>query len=335
MKWYCPGHADFIKNMISGASQMDGAILVVAADDGPMPQTKEHLLLISQLEIKHLIVYINKVDIVDKDIIELAEMETRELLDKYGFNGINTPFVCGSALLALNGDKSEIGVPSVQLLLNALDNHIPTTSRDYAAPFVLPIDDVFSVPGRGTVVVGTLTQGSIAKSAEAHMVGFDVKLDTHISDIQVFKKSVPKAYAGQNIGVLLRGIKLGSVRRGMVVCQKNSVTPTNHFEAQFYLLDKSEGGRQKPIAVNGFSTLIFCSTWNVYCRFDFLLPPGVDMLMPGEFATAKLTLLYRMPIAEGKVFTVREHNLIIGTGKITKVHKPITFEKDKLHMIKV
>ncbi|XP_076650184.1 elongation factor Tu-like isoform X2 [Halictus rubicundus] len=330
----CPGHADFIKNMISGASQMEGAILVVAADDGPMPQTKEHLLLIKQIGIKHVIVYINKVDLADEEICELIEIEIRELLSAYGFNGIDTPVIRGSALLALNGDKSEIGVPSIELLLNALDN-IPTQERDYASPFIVPIDNIFTVPGRGTVVVGTMVKGTIKKGEAVDLLGFNEKMSTYVSDIQIFRKSVPVAQAGDNIGILLRGIKLKSIRRGMLLSKSNSLNLTNHFEVQFYLLSEEEGGRRNSLPLNGFCTMIYCSTWNVYSRFDFLLPAGTNMLMPGEFATARLTLLFRMPVIDGQVFTVRERNQTIGTGKVTKVLEEIPVHKRKMHQVKV
>ena len=315
----CPGHADFIKNMISGASQMDGAILVVAADDGPMPQTKEHLLLVHQLGIKHIVVYINKADIADKDIIELVEIEMRELLDGYGFDSSKTPIINGSALLALNGDTSEYGLPSIKSLLDALDNYVATPERDHTSPFILPIDNVFSIPGRGTVTVGTIKQGVIKKGIEANLLGFDEKMNTIISDIQIFRKSVTTASAGENVGVLLRSIKLNSVRRGMILCQRNFLKLTNHYEAQLYLLSPQEGGRERPLKKSGFSTKVYSSTWNVYCRFDFLLPPENKMLMPGEFATCRLTFTYNMPMIEGQVFTVREETRTIGTGKITRI----------------
>nr|XP_033333012.1 elongation factor Tu-like [Megalopta genalis] len=331
----CPGHADYIKNMLSGASQMDGAIMVVAADDGPMPQTKEHLLLIKSIGIKHIIVYINKIDLADDEIGDLVEIEVRELLSEYGYNGTMTPFIRGSALLALNGDKSKIGVPSIQLLLDTLDDHIPTVKRDYTSPFMLPIDNIFTVPGRGTVVIGTLTKGTIKKGMAADLLGFDEKQKTSISDIQIFQKSVPEARAGENVGTLIRGIKLNSVRRGMILCASNSLNISNHFEANFYLLSPQEGGRQHSLPRNGFCTTIFCSTWNTYCRFDFLLPGGVDILMPGEITTARLTSMFCMPVTEGQFFTVRENKRTIGAGQVMKVFKQIQVDKRKMHKVKV
>ncbi|XP_033333012.2 elongation factor Tu [Megalopta genalis] len=331
----CPGHADYIKNMLSGASQMDGAIMIVAADDGPMPQTKEHLLLIKSIGIKHIIVYINKIDLADDEIGDLVEIEVRELLSQYGYNGTMTPFIRGSALLALNGDKSKIGVPSIQLLLDTLDDHIPTVKRDYTSPFMLPIDNIFTVPGRGTVVIGTLTKGTIKKGMAADLLGFDEKQKTSISDIQIFQKSVPEACAGENVGTLIRGIKLNSVRRGMILCASNSLSISNHFEANFYLLSPQEGGRQHSLPRNGFCTMIFCSTWNTYCRFDFLLPGGVDILMPGEITTARLTSMFCMPVTEGQFFTVRENKRTIGAGQVIKVFKQIQVDKRKMHKVKV
>ncbi|XP_078041893.1 elongation factor Tu-like [Augochlora pura] len=331
----CPGHADYIKNMLSGASQMDGAILVVAADDGPMPQTKEHLLLIKQIGIKHIIVYVNKIDLVDDEISDLVEIEMRELLTDYGYDGVDTPFIRGSALLALNGDKSKIGVPSIQSLLDTLDDYIPTVQRDYKSPFVLPIDNIFTVPGRGTVVIGTLTKGIVKKGMTADLLGFDEKKKTHVSDIQIFQKSVPEARAGENVGLLIRGIKLSSVRRGMIVCESNSLNITNHFEVNFYLLTPQEGGRHHSLPRNGFCTTIYCSTWNVYCRFDFLLSEQVNMLMPGEITNARLTSVFRMPITEGQFFTVRENKRTIGAGQVLKVFNSIEVNKYRLNKVKL
>lgn len=331
----CPGHADFIKNMISGASQMDGAILVIGANDGPMPQTKEHLLLAQQLGIKYIIVYVNKADLVDADILELVEIETRELLTIYGFDGFQIPIINGSALLALNGDTSQYGLPSIKLLLDALDNHIPTAERDYTSPFVLPIDNVFTVPGRGTVIVGTIKQGTIKKGMEVQLLGFNESMESFIADIQIFQKSVATARAGDNVGVLIRGIKLNSVRRGMILCQRKSLTFTNHYEAQLYLMSTQEGGRDKPLKKSGYSTKIYSSTWNIFGRFDLLLPSANEILMPGEFTTCRITLLYKMPMLEGQVFTVRENHRSIATGKITKILQEIPLEKGKLNKITI
>lgn len=329
----CPGHADFIKNMISGASQMDCAILIVAADDGPMPQTMEHLLLAKQIGIKYLVVYINKADVADSEMLDLVEIEVRELLENYGFDSENTPFIRGSARLALNGETSEFGVPSVKNLLNALDSYLPDPSRDYTSPFVLPVDNVFNVPGRGTVVVGTIKQGTMKKNMHCHLLGFDEKFKTSVSDIQIFQNSVPEAKAGENVGILIRNVKHTCVRKGMLLCPLNTLNISNHFEAQMYLLSQGEGGRTKPVPRNGYCTQLYCSTWSIYGRFDLLLPEGTNMLMPGEQTTMRLTLLDKMPIIVGQNFTVREHRTTVATGRITKVMESLFFDKKKMNKL--
>ena len=230
----CPGHADFIKNMISGTSQMDGAIIVVAATDGQMPQTREHLLLARQIGLKHLVVFINKADLADEEMLELVEIEMRELLSDYGFDGMNTPVVYGSALLALRGDESKYGVPSVKKLLDTVDEYIPTPERDLTSPFWLPVDNAFTVPGRGTVVVGTIKKGKVNKGDEAELMGHGSSKKTVVTDVQVFRKSVPTAFAGDNVGLLLRSVKLDQVQRGMVLAAAKSVTLVNHFQAQVW-----------------------------------------------------------------------------------------------------
>ncbi|XP_058810802.1 elongation factor Tu, mitochondrial-like [Phymastichus coffea] len=329
----CPGHLDFIKNMISGASQMDGAILIVAATDGPMPQTMEHLLLAKQVGIEQVIVYINKADLADEEMLELVEIEIRELLEKYGYDSENTPVIKGSAFLALQGDTSKYGTPSIQTLLDVLDSHLKTPQRDYKSPFILPIDNVFNVPGRGTVAVGTIKRGTVKKNAEAEIMGYDETTKTVISDIQIFQKSVPEALAGENVGILMRGIKLDAVRRGMWVCARNSQKYSNHYEAQLYLLSTEEGGRQKPLVKNGYCSVLYCSTWNIYTRVDFVLPGETNFLMPGEQATARLTLLDCMPMLVGQTFTIREQKCTVATGIITAVHDRINFDKRKMNNI--
>ncbi|XP_015124303.1 uncharacterized protein LOC107046239 [Diachasma alloeum] len=331
----CPGHADFIKNMISGASQMDGAILVVASDDGTMPQTREHLYLAKQLGVNHIVVFINKADLVDEELLDLVEIEVRELLTNTGFDGCATPVVRGSALSALNSEKSHYGVDSIKRLMDAVDNYVPTPVRDYKSPFLLPIDNIFNVPGRGTVVVGTLKRGIIKKNDSADLLGFNNDAKTSISDIQIFKKSVPQAMAGENIGVLLRGIKYQNICRGMMLCQKNSLVSSNHFEAQLYLLDTSEGGRHRPLPANGHCTPIYSATWTVQCRFDLKLDGNTKMLMPGEQCATNLTLVKRMPIIEGQSFTIRENRSTVATGIITKALKSIQIDKRKLNLIVV
>lgn len=311
----CPGHADYVKNMISGASQMDGGILVVAATDGQMPQTREHLLLAKQVGINKIIVYVNKADKVDNEVLELVELEIRELLADFGFDGENAPVIFGSALLALKGDTSNIGVPSVRQLLDTIDDYIPTPQRDVQSPFMLPIDNAFNVPGRGTVVVGTLARGTLKKNAEAELLGFDTKIKTTISDIQVFKKSIPQAIAGENIGALLRNIKLKSVERGMLLCALGSVKLSNRFVANVYFLSKSEGGRSKPV-LSKYIQQLFSKTWNVPCRID--LDENLSMIMPGEHGKVYITLLWKMVMASGQPFTIRENNVTVATGIITE-----------------
>jgi len=253
--------------MISGASQMDGAILVVAATDGQMPQTREHLLLAKQVGIQRIVVFINKADLVDQEVLELVEIEMREMLSDFGFDGVNSPVICGSALLALRGDQSNFGVPAIEQLLEYCDTYIPTPKRDTTAPFILPIDNAFTVPGRGTVVVGTIKRGTIARNADADLLGFNQNLKTSVSDIQIFRKSVPQALAGENVGALLRGIKISSVERGMLLCATGSENISNHFEASMYLLSRAEGGRFKPM-LSKYIQQLFSMTWNIPARID-------------------------------------------------------------------
>jgi len=321
----CPGHADYVKNMISGASQMDGAVIVVAATDGEMPQTREHLLLAKQIGIQDVVVFINKADLADTEMLELVEIEMRELLSDFGFDGESTPVVYGSALLALQGDESEYGAPSVRKLLDAIDQHIPTPERDIKSPFLLPIDNVFSVPGRGTVVVGTIKRGVMKKGDDADLMGHDVELKTVVSDLQVFKKSVGIAQAGDNVGALLRGVRLAKVQRGMVLSLARTVNFANHFQAQIYFMTKDEGGRKAPV-ISGYIQQIFCGTWNIACRID--LPPEKDMVMPGEHCAVYLTLLHRMVMMPGQAFTIRENNINVATGIITSILNNVPIAKD-------
>ncbi|KAL1512696.1 hypothetical protein ABEB36_002244 [Hypothenemus hampei] len=295
----CPGHADYIKNMISGASQMDGAILVVAATDGEMPQTREHLLLARQVGVTKIIVYVNKADLVDKEVLELVDLEIRELLEDFGFDGINCPVIFGSALEALNGKDTEIGTQSIQKLLDAADLYITPPQRDFTSPFLLPIDNAFLVPGRGTVIVGTLNRGIIKKNSEAELLGFDNSLKTTVVDVQVFKKSVPEAKAGENIGALVRNIKVKDVKRGMLLCAPKSVKLCNRFKANIYFLSKAEGGRSRPVTSN-YCQQLYSKTWTAPCRIDI---DGGNMIMPGENANVKLTLLFKMVMDKGQQFT--------------------------------
>lgn len=322
----CPGHADYIKNMISGASQMDGAILVVAATDGQMPQTREHLIVAKQIGIDKVVVYINKADKVDKDVIELVEMEMREMLTDFGFDGNASPVISGSALLALRGDTSEIGEPSIRKLLDAVDSYIPTPVRDITSPFMLPVDNSFTVSGRGTVVVGTLKRGIISKNDVAELMGLGGYIKTAVSDIECFKKSVSSAKAGENIGVLLRGVKNTKVESGMILCAAGSLKLSNHFEARVYFLSRSEGGRSRPIT-SKYIQQLFSHTWNVACRVD--LAEGMSLIMPGEHTTVTITLLKSMVMTVGQNFTIRENNITVVTGVIIKVRDKLILPEKK------
>ncbi|XP_048006954.1 elongation factor Tu-like [Leguminivora glycinivorella] len=328
----CPGHADYIRNMISGASQMDAAILVVAANDGPMPQTKEHLLLAKQVGIKHILVYINKADLVDNELLELVEIEMRELLGNFGYDGETVPMVCGSALKALNGEETEFGAPSIRKLLDVMDTYIPPIVRDLQSPFLLPIDNSFTVPGRGTVVVGTIKRGIMKKNAEADLLGFGHKIGTTISDIQIFRKSVSEGMAGDNVGVLLRGIKIKAVETGMLLCAAKSQQLSNHYKAKIYFLTANEGGRKKPV-FSKYSQQMFSGTWNIACRVD--LDPAVHMMMPGDHGEVYLTLLETMVMTLGQPFTVRENNVTVATGIITDTLPSVDVPKGKLGKVVV
>ncbi|XP_055379792.1 elongation factor Tu, mitochondrial [Condylostylus longicornis] len=328
----CPGHADYIKNMISGASQMDGAILVVAATDGQMPQTREHLLLAKQVGIEKIIVFINKADLVDQDVLDLVEIEMRELLSDFGFDGINTPVVCGSALLALQDDNSKLGIDSIKHLLNTIDEYIPTPKRDLESPFSLPIDNAFTVPGRGTVVVGTIKKGTLLKNAEAELLGFNEQIKTTISDLQVFKKSVPKALAGENVGALLRNIKISAVQRGMILCAAGSEKISNHFHGSMYLLTRGEGGRSKPLT-SKYIQQMFSRTWNIPARIDLMNENS--MLMPGDHGNVKITLHKKMVMTAGQPFTIRENEKTVATGIITERKESVNLPMNKLSKLQL
>ena len=274
----CPGHRDFIKNMICGTSQMDGAILVVAATDGPMPQTNEHISLAKALGVDRMIVYINKADVVDNEVLELVDMEVRELLEEYGYDSEKCPFIVGSALCALNGEKEEIGKKSILELIDAMDRHISLPERDLKAPLLLPLESAFNVSGRGTVAVGTISRGTVKKSDKLHLIGFGKKFDITVSDIERFKESVSNAVAGDHVGVLMKGVKRDVVERGMCLCKPNSVPLTNYIEAQIYVRSKEEGGRSKPIKDN-YQQVMFMDLFNISCLLE--MPEGRDMIMPG------------------------------------------------------
>lgn len=306
---------------------MDGAVLVVAATDGTMPQTREHLLLAKQVGVDKIVVYINKADQVDSEVLELVEIETRELLCDFGFDGNNTPIIIGSALQALQGVDSEIGENSIRKLMDAIDEYVPTPVRDTTSPFMMPIDNAFTAPGRGTVVVGTLKRGVINRNNDAELLGFGERQKTTISDIQIFKKSTTKAIAGDNIGVLIRNVKISSVQRGMLLCAAGSEKLSNHYGASMYLLTRGEGGRTRPMA-SKYIQQLFSRTWSVSARIDF---PNDAMLMPGDHAQSiRITLLWNMVMSKGQPFTIRENGRTVATGVITERHDPVELPQNKL-----
>ncbi|XP_045121066.1 elongation factor Tu-like [Portunus trituberculatus] len=323
----CPGHADYVKNMISGASQMDGAILVVAANDGQMPQTREHLLLARQAGVERVVVFVNKADLVDEEYLELVEIEMRELLDHFGFDGTDAPFVYGSALLALEGDNGPLGEQSIHKLLEVMDTYLTPPTRDLTSPFLLPLDNYFSVPGRGSVVTGTLKQGVLERGADAELLGFDRRIKTVATDVQVFRKKVQSARAGENVGVLLRGVRIEALARGMSLCALGSKKYVNRFESTIYFLSSGEGGRRRPIT-SAYIQQMFSNTWNITCRID--LPAGVAMIMPGEHNTVEVTLLQRMVLSLGQSFTIRENNVTVATGMVTQLLPSVTIPAKRL-----
>ncbi|KAK7492538.1 hypothetical protein BaRGS_00016204 [Batillaria attramentaria] len=333
----CPGHIDYVKNMITGTSQMDGAILVIAATDGTMPQTREHLLLAKQIGVEHVVVYINKSDLVDDETLELVELEARELLEEYGFDGNNTAVVPGSALMAMKGERDEIGRDSILRLMDAVDNTIPTPNRDLSGPFLMPVETVVSVPGRGTVVVGTVQRGSLKKGQEVELLGFGNAIKTAASDIHVFHKSVPECTAGDNVGTLLRGVKSDLVQRGMFLGKLGSLQQYDTFEAQIYVLTKAEGGRTKPV-LDQYIQVMYSNTWNISACIK--LPEGINMVMPGDTASVQVVLRKPMVVKEGHRFTIRERNLTTVTGLITKMLPSsdlklpgFNFERQRSHRI--
>ncbi|XP_068613634.1 elongation factor Tu, mitochondrial-like [Brachionichthys hirsutus] len=320
----CPGHADYVKNMITGTAQMDGCILVVAGTDGQMPQTREHLLLARQIGVEHMVVFINKADVVeDKEMLELVEMEVRELLTEFGYNGDDTPIVVGSALCALENREPELGLNAVMKLLDALDLYIPKPKRELDKPFLLPIETVYAIPGRGTVVAGTLKRGLIKKGDEAEFVGFSNCFKSVVTGIEMFHKSLDRAEAGDSLGSLIRGLKKEDVRRGMVMCKPGSIQPHQKVKAQVYILSKEEGGRHKPF-INNYRPVMFSLTWDMACRIT--LPEDKDMVMPGEDTSLILMLLKPMVLEKGQRFTLRDGNITIGTGLVTEI---LTFTEDE------
>ncbi|KAJ7313900.1 hypothetical protein JRQ81_005688 [Phrynocephalus forsythii] len=320
----CPGHADYVKNMITGTAPLDGCILVVAATDGQMPQTKEHLLLAKQVGVKHMVVYINKADAVDdREVLDLVELEIRELLSEFGYDGENIPVVVGSALCALEERDPELGVNSVMKLLDAVDKYIPVPERKLDKPFLLPIEHVYSIPGRGTVVTGTLEKGIIRKGDDCEFLGFGQQMRSVVTGVETFHKQLERAEAGDNMGALIRGLKREELRRGMVMCKPGSIQPHQKVEAQVYILTKQEGGRIKSF-VSSYQPVMFSLTWDVACRVQ--LPEGKELVMPGEDTTLNLILRTPMVLEEGQRFTLREGNKTVGTGVVTKT-LPITPEE--------
>ncbi|XP_041360784.1 elongation factor Tu, mitochondrial-like [Gigantopelta aegis] len=311
----CPGHLDYVKNMITGTSQMDGAVLVVAATDGTMPQTREHLLLAKQIGVQNIVVYINKSDLVDNELLELVELEVRDLLTEYGYDGSNTAVVSGSALNALQGENDSSGKQSILNLVEAIDKHITIPERDTTGPFCLPIEGTVAVPGRGMVAIGTVRQGSIKKGEDAELLGFGTQIKTAASDIQVFRKSVPMCKAGDNVGVLLRGIKSEFVQRGMFLCEFGKFKQSDTFEAQIYVLTKAEGGRVKPLT-DKYIQMMYSNTWNMSALVK--LPDDKAMVMPGDTTTCTILLRKPMVLDTGHRFTIRENKITALTGIITK-----------------
>jgi elongation factor Tu len=313
----CPGHADYVKNMITGAAQMDGAILVVSAADGPMPQTREHILLSRQVGVPYILVYLNKADMVDDaELLELVEMEVRELLDQYDFPGDDTPIITGSALKALEGDESELGKESILKLVEAMDEYIPQPERDVDQPFLMPIEDVFSISGRGTVVTGRVERGRVKVGEEVEIVGIKDTMKTTCTGVEMFRKLLDAGEAGDNVGVLLRGTKREDVERGQVLAHPKSITPHTHFECEVYILSKEEGGRHTPF-FNGYRPQFYFRTTDVTGSCD--LPEGVEMVMPGD--NVKMTVKLIVPIAmeEGVRFAIREGGRTVGAGVVSKV----------------
>ena len=313
----CPGHADYVKNMITGAAQMDGAILVCSAADGPMPQTREHILLSRQVGVPRIVVYLNKADMVDdEELLELVEMEVRELLDAYDFPGDDTPIVIGSALKALEGDSSEIGVPSVVKLVEALDAYIPEPERAVDQPFLMPIEDVFSISGRGTVVTGRVERGIVKVGDDVEIVGMKDTSKTTVTGVEMFRKLLDEGRAGENVGVLLRGTKRDDVERGQVLAKPGSITPHTKFEAEVYVLSKDEGGRHTPF-FKGYRPQFYFRTTDVTGTCE--LPADVEMVMPGDNVKLSVELIAPIAMDEGLRFAIREGGRTVGAGVVSKI----------------
>jgi len=315
----CPGHADYVKNMITGAAQMDGAILVVSAADGPMPQTREHVLLARQVNVPHIVVYLNKADMVDDaELLELVEMEVRELLDSYDFPGDDIPIITGSALKALEGDTSDMGAGSIRKLMEAVDSFIPTPDRPVDRNFLMPIEDVFSISGRGTVVTGRIEQGVIKVGDEVEIVGVRDTVKTTCTGVEMFRKLLDRGEAGDNVGVLLRGTKREDVERGQVLAKPGSITPHTQFKAEAYILTKEEGGRHTPF-FNGYRPQFYFRTTDVTGSVE--LPSGTEMVMPGDNVSMEVTLITPIAMDKELRFAIREGGRTVGAGVVTEIIK--------------
>ena len=313
----CPGHADYVKNMITGAAQMDGAILVVSAADGPMPQTREHILLSRQVGVPHIVVFLNKADMVDDaELLELVEMEVRELLSSYDFPGDDIPVITGSALKALEGDKSEVGEEAIMKLVAAMDEYIPEPARDIDQPFLMPIEDVFSISGRGTVVTGRIERGIVKVGEEIEIVGIKDTDKTTCTGVEMFRKLLDQGQAGDNVGVLLRGTKREDVERGQVLAKPGSITPHTKFEAEVYVLSKEEGGRHTPF-FKGYRPQFYFRTTDV--TGEVILPEGVEMIMPGDNTKMNVHLIAPIAMEEGLRFAIREGGRTVGAGVVSKI----------------
>jgi len=315
----CPGHADYVKNMITGAAQMDGAILVVNAADGPMPQTREHILLSRQVGVPYIVVFLNKADMVDdEELLELVEMEVRELLDTYDFPGDDTPVITGSALKALEGDDSAIGTQAIDKLIEALDTYIPEPERAVDGDFLMPVEDVFSISGRGTVITGRIERGIIKVGEEIAIVGIRDTANTTVTGVEMFRKLLDEGQAGDNVGLLLRGLKRDEVERGQVCAKPGSITPHTKFEAEVYVLSKDEGGRHTPF-FKGYRPQFYFRTTDV--TGDIELPAGVEMVMPGDNVQMTVTLIAPIAMEEGLRFAIREGGRTVGAGVVAKIHE--------------
>ena len=313
----CPGHADYVKNMITGAAQMDGAILVCSAADGPMPQTREHILLSRQVGVPHMVVFLNKADMVDDaELLELVEMEVRELLSKYDFPGDDIPIITGSALKALEGDQSEMGEPAIFRLAEALDTYIPEPKRAIDGAFLMPVEDVFSISGRGTVVTGRVERGIVKVNEEIEIVGLKPSEKTICTGVEMFRKLLDEGRAGDNVGVLLRGTKREDVERGQVLCKPGSIKPHTKFTAEIYCLSKDEGGRHTPF-FNGYRPQFYFRTTDVTGAVD--LPEGTEMVMPGDNVSITATLIAPIAMEEGLRFAIREGGRTVGSGVVVKI----------------